>query len=209
VIRDRLTELFSEAGEILGGSNKTLNKLKSLTLDNARILSKFAENVAIELTTKIYRSTEKPANFKPGDIWIYTDEYGNEHRYLAMTDSSLSGSGSDFGFVRTHDGSLASIRGAKVISDAEAGTVDITGENEINIRSGNNLYLAANADVNIVGNRSVNIGGSTINIGAGIGAAHFTVSGTIDTTKFTNKTNNELGSFWFRYKDGHWTYKNN
>jgi len=70
------------------------------------------------------------------------------------------------GFVRTYNGTYAQISGAALKIDAQAGTVAITAENNIDIASGNTVNIGANEDVNIVGNKEVNIGGTTINIGA-------------------------------------------
>jgi len=73
-------------------------------------------------------------------------------------------SSSNGGFTKTHDGTIAEIRGANVTWDANTGVVDITGEHKINLMSGQDIYIAANDNVDIVGNKEVNIGGSTINI---------------------------------------------
>jgi len=70
------------------------------------------------------------------------------------------------GWSRTHDYSLAAIKGASMDIDAVAGTIEFKAENHINIKSGGNIYIAANEDVEIVGNESVNIGGTSINITA-------------------------------------------
>lgn len=68
------------------------------------------------------------------------------------------------GWTRTHDYSLAAITGANLKIDAEAGTVDIEGQNQINIKAGNKVYIGAKEDVEIVGNKNVKIGGSNIYI---------------------------------------------
>lgn len=157
VVRDRLTSLFTEAGEILGDSNKTLTDMRALTLENAEILSGFAQSVSSELTAKVYRGT-KPINYKPGDIWI--DDEGN--RYVATGYSIEGGSKSTSGFVRTYDGTLAQINGAALDINSADG--------EIKIKAVNNVDIAS-ADVNIVGNHSVNIGGTQINIGSTSGSS--------------------------------------
>lgn len=163
VIKDRLTELFKEAGEILGSANGTLNKMKGLTLENASILNGFVQNVAEELTGTVFRQKEQPVSFKTGDIWIEIDDNGNEiARYVATYNSSeTKGTG---GWVRTSDGTLAQIKGAGFNYDAEAGTVDIYAEHKINLRSGKDIYIGANDTVDIVGNKKVNIGGGEVNI---------------------------------------------
>lgn len=165
VVRDKLTSLFNEAGEILANSNKSLNKMKALTLENASILAGFAQNISAELSGQVYKSPTRPASFKPNDVWIQTDEQGNIiGKYLATSFSTESSANGTAGFVRTYDGSLASITGAALNIDAEAGIVDIEAQNQINIKSGNSIYIAANENVEIVGNKKVNIGGTEINL---------------------------------------------
>ena len=151
VVRAKLESLFTEAGEILGDSNKALNKMRALTLDNAAILQGFATNISQELTTQVYRQNNKPTSYKPGDIWIDND--GN--RYVATAYSSEGYAGGTSGFVRTYDGTLASMTGAALDINADDG--------EIKVTAANNLYLASN-QVDIVGNDIVNIGGAKINI---------------------------------------------
>lgn len=153
VVRQKLRDLFTEAGEILANSNSALNKISSLTEKNASILSGFATNVAQELSVSVFESANKPTSFKPGDIWI--DNEGNH--YVATGSSATSGTGGTAGFVRTYDGTLASMEGAALNVNADDG--------EITIKAVNNVSVSA-ADVNIVGNKSVNIGGTTINIGS-------------------------------------------
>lgn len=160
VVRDRLTELFTEAGEILSDSNKALNKVRALTLDNVGILQGFAQNVAQELTTKVYRQAEKPGSFKPGDIWI--DDNGN--RWIATSFSEEADGGTTSGFVRTRDGTLASITGASININADDGIIDILAQNELNLKSNGLVYIAAGDMVEIVGNNKVNIGGTEINL---------------------------------------------
>ena len=165
VVRDKLTSLFNEAGEILANSNKSLNTMKALTLENASILAGFAQNVSAELSGQVYKSPTRPASFKPNDVWIQTDEEGNIiGKYLATSFSTESSANGTAGFVRTYDGSLASITGAALNIDAEAGIIDIEAQNQINIKSGNSIYIAANENVEIVGNKKVNIGGTEINL---------------------------------------------
>ena len=163
VVYDRLTDIFYEAGQILGGANETLNKMQGLSTQNASILAGFAENVAKALTIKVYRSQTKPDSFKTGDVWIQTDANGNEvGRYVATSNGS-GGEGTK-GFVRTWDGTLAQINGESLNIDAVAGIIDIEARNQINIKSGHSVYIAAGEDVDIVCNRSVNLGGTEINI---------------------------------------------
>lgn len=164
VIYDRLTDIFYEAGQILGGANETLNKMQSLSTQNASILAGFAENVAKSLTIKVYKQQNKPTNFKTGDVWIQTDSNGNEVGRYVATSNGTAKDNSTKGFVRTWDGTLAQINGESLNIDAVAGTIDIEARNQINIKSGHNVYIAAGEDVDIVGNRSVNIGGTEINI---------------------------------------------
>lgn len=163
VVIDKLTSLFTEAGQILAASSETLNSMHVLTTDNATILGGFAQDVSQELATKVYRSPTKPATFKFGDIWIQTDNEGNEiGRYMATSNGTTNKTGTA-GFVRTWDGTLAQIYGASLNIDADQGIIDVEARNYINIKSGKNIYIAANERVDIVGNESVNIGGSELN----------------------------------------------
>jgi len=162
VVKKKLASIFKEAGEILADSKNTLNSMRALTLENADILSGFAQNVGEELSVKVYRSADKPTTYKVGDVWIDSD--GN--RYVATASSGDSGASMISGFVRTYDGSLASITGAALNINADDGIIDIEAQNQLNIKSGNSIYIAANEKVDIVGNKEVNIGGTTINIGS-------------------------------------------
>ena len=165
VVKDKLRELFTEAGEILGASDKLLNRIGSLALRNSEILSGFVYNIASELTPKTTYSQTKPDNYKIGDVWIQLDENGKEvGRYVATSDST--GESSFNGFTRTYDGTLAAITGASLDVDAVEGIVNILAHNEINIKSGGDIDIFAKDNVNIVGNQAVNIGGTTINIGS-------------------------------------------
>ena len=162
VVKDKLRSLFTEAGQILGDSNKALRNIRSLSVENAAILQGFANQVMAELTPNVYQSATKPLIFKPGDIWID----GDGNHYVATAFNDESGVNSTSGFVRTYDGSLSSITGAALDINANDGIVDLKAANQINIRSGNSVYIAANEKVDIVGNKEVNIGGTTVNIAA-------------------------------------------
>lgn len=151
VVREKLESLFTEAGEILGDSSKSLNQMRALSTKNASILNNFAQNIAREMTTKVVQSSTKPTSYKPGDIWI--DDQGN--RYVATGYSSESPAGGTSGFARTYDGTLASITGAALDINADDGKIRLTAAND--------LYLASN-QVDIVGNDIVNIGGAKVNI---------------------------------------------
>ena len=182
VVRQKLHDLFTEAGEILANSNSALNKVSSLTEKNASILSGFAANVAQELSVSVFESANKPTSFKPGDIWI--DNEGNH--YVATGSSATSGTGGTAGFVRTYDGTLASMEGAALNVNADDG--------EITIKAVNNVSISS-ADVNIVGNRSVNIGGTTINIAAESNETNAAVGGiNLVATKYdtTNIANSQV-----------------
>ena len=163
VVKERLTSLFNDAGQILADSSHALDSINSLTNENAAILAGMARNVREELTPQVFKQAEKPSVFKAGDIWYNTTD---GCRYIAMSSSSDSKPGGTYGFVKTTDGSLTSITGASLNIDAEEGIIDLKAANNINIMSGNSLYIAADERVDIIGNREVNIGGTTINIGS-------------------------------------------
>lgn len=163
VIRDKLAELFEEAGTILSNANDSLASVRNLNLKNADILNGFIEKISANLTPNIAYSQTQPFNYKVGDIWNQVDANGNIiGRYIATSNSEDTASG----YTRTFDGSLAAIKGASLNVDAVAGTVEILAENRIDMKSGGNIYIAANENVDIVGNKAVNIGGTQINIGS-------------------------------------------
>lgn len=194
VVEEVLKNAFDQAGEIIAAANSTLGSLRGLNIENASILAGFAENVAAALTPTVYTSSTRPTTFKTGDVWITTDEEGHEYRYISTTGSDLVANDTESntaGWTRTYDGSLASITGANLVIDAQAGTIDLLAENEINIKSGSDLYIAANDDVAIVGNKSVNIGGPQIKIAADgeghVGGIHLVTSAYDAATPSTSK----------------------
>ena len=157
VVIDTLSNIFADAGAILKDANSSLNYVQGLTGKNASILASFVSNVREGLTPTIYEQESRPANFKPGDIWINGD-------YIGVATSYNDLSGTDGGFTRTYDGTLAQIKGAGMDYDAQKGTVDIYGEHLVNLKSGKSVYIAAGDNVDIIGNKEVNIGGGSINI---------------------------------------------
>ena len=174
VLDEKLTSLFTEASEVLSSSNKALQQVHTLSTKNAGILNSFASNITEELTVKVFRQETRPEEFKVGDVWIRVNEWGAEQaRYVAVVSSSeqlgMAATAPGFetsGFIRTYDGTLASITGAGLSIDAYSGDVTITARNRIDIQSGNDIEIKANSTVNIYGNDAVNIGGTTINIGS-------------------------------------------
>ena len=167
VVEKYLREAFNEAGEILRNANSALSNLRAASIENAAILSGFVEDVAAGLTPQVYRQATAPTDFKVGDIWIQTENGSEVARYVATNYStSVNGTNATSGWTRTYDGTLAAITGAALAIDAQAGTVNVEAENQINIKSGGTVGIAANENVNIVGNKAVNIGGTTINIGS-------------------------------------------
>ena len=160
-LKSLLSDIFTEAGSILASSNDALNEVRSIR--NGDVLSGFLQNIQGGLTPRVINSKEQPIIFKVGDIWNQLDDSGNViGRYVATSSAQDSANG----FTRTYDGSLASIKGAALEVDTVAGTVNILASNRIDMKSGGDIYIAANENVDIVGNKSVNIGGTTINIGS-------------------------------------------
>ena len=186
-VKAMLGDIFTEASSILVMSNDALNDIHSVTLKNAEILGGFVENISSKLTPRVFNSREQPERYKVGDIWNEVDAYGNViGRHVATSNSDDS----FHGFTKTYDGTLAQIRGAGMDLDAATGTVEIFARNQINIKSGGNIYIAANDRVDIVGNREVNIGGTTINIAAA--TDNGTVGGiNIIATRYSNVKNAE------------------
>ena len=161
VVRDKLTEIFTEAGKILSAASSSLGDIHALNLNNATILGGFIENITAQLTPTVVNSQTQPEDYKVGDVWNQLDENGNIiGKYVATASSTDHVNG----YTRTFDGSLASIVGASLTVDAVAGTVSILAQNSLEMKSGGNLYIAANENVEIVGNKSVNIGGTRINL---------------------------------------------
>lgn len=153
VVQEKLKSLFNEAGAILSSAATSLGSVLDLTTENANILRNFRENVAASLTPKVFTGDVAPTIFKPGDIWLNDDFHAVATGY--------SGIG---GFTKVFNGKLAEIAGANVSFDANTGVVDILGETKINLMSGGNVYIAAGDTIDIVGNKAVNIGGTTINM---------------------------------------------
>ena len=97
--------------------------------------------------------------------WPLTDDAGNViGEYVATSSSGLFATDTETsGFARTADGTLASITGASLDINADDGNIALLAKNNIEIKSGGYLYLASE-NVDIVGNKCVNIGGAQINI---------------------------------------------
>jgi len=54
VVKERLSEIFTEAAEILSDANKSLNNLSILNSENASILNGFVSRIQDELTPKVF-----------------------------------------------------------------------------------------------------------------------------------------------------------
>jgi len=162
-VKEYFKRVFDEAGTILRNAASSLDNLQDVSAQNAAILSGFAVNVQNGLAPTYTKSATPPLDFKAGDIW----EDSHENRYVATANSAdVINAGN--GWTQTYDGTFVTkrIQGAKLDIDTEAGTIDMLAENRIDIQSGSDLYIAANDNVAIVGNNSVNIGGAQINIAA-------------------------------------------
>ena len=155
VVQKTLKSMWDDAGAIFADASKSLGAVMSLTSKNAGILAGFRENVAEALTPSIYHGENPPTNFKPGDVW--------ENNGVIAVATGYSGDGQG-GFTQTYNGKLAEISGSSFGMNAETGEIDIINETNINLMSGKDLYIAANDNVNIVGNKAVNIGGTAINM---------------------------------------------
>ena len=161
-VQKYLASLFAEAGNLLSDANSVLTQNQTLSIENSFVLSGFANTIQESLVPHLYRSATPPENFNKGDVWIETDQNGQElARYIATADSSSSSSDPDhpeniYGWVKTYNGSLAQITGAAINVDADAGDIEIMAQH--------NVDIAANEDVNIHGDKTVNITGTDINI---------------------------------------------
>ena len=163
-VEEKLHNIFTEAGNILSHASSTLGQAGALSVENATILGDFAQDIRKEVVPLVMRTPVQPADFKVGDIWIKTDQQGNEiGRYVATSNSDYSLN--SYGFTRTYDGSLAQITGAGMDIDTVAGTTSIYAKNELKMASGGFIKIAGK-DVEIVGNKKVTIGGAMINIAA-------------------------------------------
>ena len=188
VVQARLNSIFTEASKILAQANTSLNKVRTSTIENATILGGFIENINNELVPKVYTQSIKPVSYKTGDIWNETENNVIVARYVAILDSNDSSDG----WIRTYNGKLASLSGASLDIDAVAGTIAILAQNQIDIQSGGNVEIAANEDVNIYGNKAVNIGGTTINIGSTT-IEDTTITGGINLVATAYNTSNFAG----------------
>lgn len=170
VMNDYLSSIFTEVSSILSDSNHALGETSALTLQNSQILSNFTQQVQNEMVPRIYRQTDRPLEFKIGDMWIETewDSVNRQEvevaRYIATSDSKNAIPG--YGWTRTYGGSHAQIIGAALNIDTVDGNIDVLAPNNINIAAGNTVDIHANEIVNIVGDKVVNIGGTQINIGS-------------------------------------------
>lgn len=161
-VEEKLHNIFTEAGNILSHASSTLGQAGALSVENATILGDFAQDIRKDVVPLVMKTPVQPADFKVGDIWIKTDQQGNEiGRYVATSNSDYSLNG--YGFTRTYDGSLAQITGAGMDIDTVAGTTSIYAKNELKMESGGFIKIAGN-DIEIVGNKKVTIGGAMINI---------------------------------------------
>ena len=169
LVEERITDAVVALSEAVQHWYDGHGELYALTTDNAAILNSFKMNVGDMITTQTFRQEEKPAIFKMGDIWIKTDTNGNElNRYMAVC-SSTEMIGEDlndktWGFVETFRSSLGQIVGAGINYNAAAGKVEIFGGHNIDIQSGGDIFIGANQNIRMVGNKNVDIGGTTINL---------------------------------------------
>lgn len=156
VVQSVLLSILEDAFEILDAGQDAINELASLNSENANKLGQFVQNVSDRLKPQVFSGDpSRITNYKPGDIC-----YGEDGRlYVAASGDA---------FMPVYDGNVSSIVGATVNWDAESGIVNVEGATKINIKSGNNIDIAASSDINIIGNKTVNIGGATINIGSAV-----------------------------------------
>ena len=189
IVHQQLKSLFDDAGAILKDSANSLGSVINLNSTNAQILAGFVSDVRSTLTPTVYTGEDEPTNFKVGDVWVNGNYVG-----IATSPSSAEGGYSQGHFTRTYNGTIAQIKGAAMEYDAQAGTVDITAENEINIATGGYLHLTGE-NVEIVGNNTVDIGGTTINIASvtrdgttyGAGGINLVASSVEGVTSSTSK----------------------
>lgn len=160
IVVQELNNILSSINEVLTVGEDGLVELYNDVNESKILFGTFIENITALTKPKIW--TGDPNNFtgnvKPGDILIGTDG----KQYIA---TAYAGEATQT-FAPYFDGKVSKIKGANVEWDADTGKVDITGEQLINIASGNTVTIAANEDIYLIGNRSVNIGGATINIGS-------------------------------------------
>lgn len=145
VVKEELTDLFKNVGEILIDSTAALDSIQNLTIENAAILGDFATRIAQDYNPAIFRQTIMPTTFKRGDTWVEINNNGEPlATYTALCDSSISYPG--FGWNKVYNGSVAQIMGELNI-DTVTGQVQLTG-----------------SDMSITGSHSVNITGPYVNI---------------------------------------------
>ena len=169
VVVSELNEIFSEAWGIMEQGYDALGELATSNQYNANMLASLLGNINERLKPSLLSITGNDPNannsgitdYKIGDICVTADG----SRYMAVANI---GDGAEVPFKPIYDGTVSSIKGASFELDAEHGTINLLSENELNIKSGSKLYIAAGGEVDIVGNQSVNIGGTTINICSGV-----------------------------------------
>lgn len=181
VVEDTWCGILEEANLILSSGREGLNELLDLNSVNAQILGTFVKNIAAQTKPKVYTGDPSAiTDFKPGDICYAPDG----RVYMAASSDA---------FMPVYDGNVSKIVGASVEWDADAGTVNIEGATQIDIKSGNNIGIAANADINIIGNKSVNIGGATINIGSAV-LGNSEISGGVNIVSSLVNSDDEISS---------------
>jgi len=183
-IRELLRESYYEAGQILSKAQESVSELNELNIKNSDILTLFKEDVKNNMTPINFvddiegkrhniELDNYSTSFKKGDIW----QRNNGNVYLATSDSSMinfeeENESRDVekalltslkGWSLTKDGSLAQIKGASLDINSDAGKIEILAKNEINIGVDGLLKLAGE-DVKIIGNKTVEIGGTDIKI---------------------------------------------
>ena len=196
-IRDDLRQAFNDAGEVLGAAQNSVNDVSNLNVANAAILGSFVENIKENMTPTTFNgSSRNKADFKVGDIWE-----NNGNIYLATENSKQlypNGYPSDIltslkGWTLTQNGKLAGITGTAIDIDAKAGNISLKAANKIEVLAKTQLDLAANDDVFITGNNSVNIGSKWVNI-AGTNGGINIVTSNINTSTTKNSDGTVSGT---------------
>ena len=196
-IRDDLRQAFNDAGEVLAAAQNSVNDVSNLNVANAAILGSFVENIKENMTPTTFNgSSRNKADFKVGDIWE-----NNGNIYLATENSKQlypNGYPSDIltslkGWTLTQNGKLAGITGTAIDIDAKAGNISLKAANKIEVLAKTQLDLAANDDVFITGNNSVNIGSKWVNI-AGTNGGINIVTSNINTSTTKNSDGTVSGT---------------
>lgn len=163
-----LLQMFADAGKAINNALTTHDASYAAGSVQRAIFDQ------INSKTHTIKNTEnKPStNVTAGDILIVKDKTtGKElERYIATT--TADSAHTDV-WTRVYDGRIQSIEGASMNVNASAGEITLEAGHKISLNAKGAIELTGN-DINLVGDKSINIGSKWVNIAAGDGGINIT-----------------------------------